>query len=48
MYDLHKANEIYNTYKDIKKMQEAVMFLQKYDISIAIRSNNGAFRKQIR
>lgn len=29
-----KANEIYNTYKDIKKMQEAVMFLQKYDISI--------------
>ena len=29
-----KANEIYNKYKDIKKMQEAVMFLQKYDISI--------------
>ena len=29
-----KANEIHNTYKDIKKMQEAVMFLQKYDISI--------------
>ena len=29
-----KANDIYNTYKDIKKMQEAVMFLQKYDISI--------------
>ena len=26
-----KANEIYNTYKDIKKMQEAVMFLQKYE-----------------
>lgn len=31
---IKKANEIYNTYKDIKKMQEAVMFLQKYDISI--------------
>lgn len=30
-----KANEIHNTYKDIKKMQEAVMFLQKYDISIS-------------
>lgn len=29
-----KACEIHNTYKDIKKMQEAVMFLQKYDISI--------------
>lgn len=29
-----KASEIHNTYKDIKKMQEAVMFLQKYDISI--------------
>ena len=29
-----KANDIYNTYKDIKKMQEAVMFLQKYDISV--------------
>lgn len=29
-----KANEIHNTYADIKKMQEAVMFLQKYDISI--------------
>lgn len=29
-----KANEIHNTYNDIKKMQEAVMFLQKYDISI--------------
>jgi len=24
-----KASEIHNTYKDIKKMQEAVMFLQK-------------------
>lgn len=31
---IKKANEIHNTYKDIKKMQEAVMFLQKYDISI--------------
>ncbi|MBR3885191.1 MAG: ATP-dependent RecD-like DNA helicase [Clostridia bacterium] len=30
-----KASEIHNTYKDIKKMQEAVMFLQKYDISIS-------------
>ena len=30
-----KANEIHNTYRDIKKMQEAVMFLQKYDISIS-------------
>lgn len=29
-----KAKEIHDTYKDIKKMQEAVMFLQKYDISI--------------
>ena len=29
-----KASEIHSTYKDIKKMQEAVMFLQKYDISI--------------
>ncbi len=29
-----KAYEIHATYKDIKKMQEAVMFLQKYDISI--------------
>lgn len=29
-----KASEIHKTYKDIKKMQEAVMFLQKYDISI--------------
>lgn len=29
-----KATEIHNTYSDIKKMQEAVMFLQKYDISI--------------
>lgn len=29
-----KANEIHNTYQEIKKMQEAVMFLQKYDISI--------------
>lgn len=32
---VRKANEIHNTYKDIKKMQEAVMFLQKYDISIS-------------
>ncbi len=31
---IKKANEIHNTYQDIKKMQEAVMFLQKYDISI--------------
>lgn len=30
-----KASEIHNTYKDIKIMQEAVMFLQKYDISIS-------------
>lgn len=29
-----KALEIYQTYVDIKKMQQAVMFLQKYDISI--------------
>lgn len=29
-----KASEIHKTYKDIRKMQEAVMFLQKYDISI--------------
>lgn len=29
-----KANEIHSSYKDIKKMQEAVMFMQKYDISI--------------
>lgn len=31
-----KASDIHKTYKDIKKMQEAVMFLQKYDISINI------------
>ena len=31
---IKKANEIHDTYKSIKKMQEAVMFLQKYDISI--------------
>lgn len=31
---LKKANEIHSTYQDIKKMQDAVMFLQKYDISI--------------
>ena len=30
-----KANDIHNTYKDIRKMQDAVMFLQKYDISIS-------------
>ncbi|MBQ7917800.1 MAG: ATP-dependent RecD-like DNA helicase [Clostridia bacterium] len=30
-----KASEIHNTYKDIRKMQDAVMFLQKYDISIS-------------
>ena len=30
---IKKANEIHNTYKDIKKMQEAVMFLQKYVLS---------------
>jgi len=29
-----KALEIYQTYQDIKKMQQAVMFLQKYDVSI--------------
>lgn len=29
-----KANEIHMTYSEIRKMQEAVMFLQKYDISI--------------
>lgn len=29
-----KANDIHDTYQSIKKMQEAVMFLQKYDISI--------------
>lgn len=29
-----KANEIHNTYTEIRKMQDAVMFLQKYDISI--------------
>ncbi|MBQ8451816.1 MAG: ATP-dependent RecD-like DNA helicase [Clostridia bacterium] len=29
-----KASEIHASYADIKKMQEAVMFLQKYDISI--------------
>ncbi len=33
---LKKANDIHSTYKDIKKMQEAVMFLQKYDISISM------------
>ena len=32
---VRKANEIHSTYKEIKKMQEAVMFLQKYDISIS-------------
>ena len=31
---IKKAGEIHSTYQDIKKMQEAVMFLQKYDISI--------------
>ncbi len=31
---LKKANEIHLTYSEIRKMQEAVMFLQKYDISI--------------
>ena len=31
---IKKAGEIHATYQDIKKMQEAVMFLQKYDISI--------------
>lgn len=31
---LRKALEINQAYSDIKKMQEAVMFLQKYDISI--------------
>lgn len=29
-----KALEIAHTYQDIKKMQEAVMFLQKYDVTI--------------
>lgn len=31
-----KANDIHDTYQSIKKMQEAVMFLQKYDISITM------------
>lgn len=31
---LKKANDIHQTYSEIRKMQEAVMFLQKYDISI--------------
>lgn len=31
-----KASDIHNTYKDIRKMQDAVMFLQKYDISISM------------
>ena len=31
---LKKALEIHKTYNDIQKMQNAVMFLQKYDISI--------------
>ncbi len=31
---IKKANEIHKTYEAIKTMQEAVMFLQKYDISI--------------
>lgn len=31
---IKKANEIHNAYQDIKNMQDAVMFLQKYDISI--------------
>ena len=30
----NKAMEIHNTLNDIKKMQDAVMFLQQYDISI--------------
>ena len=29
-----KASEIHDAYEDIKKMQSAVMFLQKYDITI--------------
>lgn len=29
-----KALDIYQTFQDIKKMQQAVMFLQKYDITI--------------
>ena len=29
-----KASEIHDAYEDIKKMQQAVMFLQKYDITI--------------
>lgn len=33
---LKKANEIHIAYKEIKKMQQAVMFLQKYDISISM------------
>ena len=31
-----KALEIGNAYKDIKKMQEAVIFLQEYDVSIGL------------
>ena len=31
---IKKANEIHAAYQDIKTMQDAVMFLQKYDISI--------------
>lgn len=31
---IKKANDIHQTYSEIRKMQEAVMFLQKYDISI--------------
>ncbi len=30
---IKKANEIHQAYSDIKKMQQAVMFMQKYDIS---------------
>lgn len=31
---VRKADEIHKTYEEIKTMQDAVMFLQKYDISI--------------
>ncbi len=31
---INKAMEIHASYKDIRKMQESIMFMQKYDISI--------------
>ncbi len=33
---IKKANEIHLAYSEIKKMQQAVMFLQKYDITISM------------